>query len=77
MSSLTVGYVFWIARAGYLLSSILSSLPAWKEFDPLPILDRVDLSDSNESDLTIDDSLASLVMVEGKETGDSNSEVKS
>jgi len=38
--SLSVGYVIWLVRGGVLLSSLLSSLPAWRVLDPLPILGR-------------------------------------
>jgi len=34
----SVGYVVWLARSGVLLSSVLSSLPAWRFIDPLPVL---------------------------------------
>ena len=34
----SVGYVIWLARSGILLSSVLSSLPAWRFIDPLPVL---------------------------------------
>jgi hypothetical protein len=40
--SLTVGYVLWLLRGGALLASLLSSLPAWRLIDPLPVLSRVD-----------------------------------
>jgi hypothetical protein len=40
--SLTVGYVLWLLRGGALLASLLSSLPAWRLVDPLPVLSRVD-----------------------------------
>ena len=36
--SFTVGYVSWLLRAGYLSASLLSVLPLWREFDPLPVL---------------------------------------
>ena len=36
--TLTAGYVSWLLRAGYLSASLLSALPLWREFDPLPIL---------------------------------------
>jgi hypothetical protein len=39
---LAVGYVLWLIRGGYLLSSLLSSMPAWRLVDPLPILDYLD-----------------------------------
>lgn len=35
----SVGYVLWSIRGGYLIGSLLSSqMPAWKMIDPLPIL---------------------------------------
>ncbi|WP_372741789.1 putative Ig domain-containing protein, partial [Neptunomonas sp.] len=37
-TSLSVGYVAWLLRSGVLLSSVLTSLPAWRFIDPLPIL---------------------------------------
>ena len=49
---LSVGYVVWLIRGGLLLSSLLSSLPAWQILDPLPILARKkddDLSEDEES----------------------------
>ena len=39
---LSVGYVLWLLRGGVLISSMLSSLPAWRMVDPLPILGRLD-----------------------------------
>ena len=36
--SFTVGYVSWLLRAGYLSASLISILPLWREFDPLPVL---------------------------------------
>jgi hypothetical protein len=36
--SFTVGYVNWLLRAGYLSASLMSVLPLWREFDPLPVL---------------------------------------
>ena len=49
---LSVGYVVWLLRGGMLLSSLLSSIPAWQILDPLPILARKkddDPSDEDES----------------------------
>lgn len=42
MGSLSVSmiYILWTVRAGYLLASLLSSVPAWGFIDPLPILDH-------------------------------------
>jgi Cadherin-like len=38
--SLSIGYVVWLLRGGLLLSSLISSLPAWHIIDPLPVLAR-------------------------------------
>ena len=35
---MAAGYTMWTLRGGYLLATFLSSLPAWRAFDPLPIL---------------------------------------
>ena len=41
-SGLSIGYVVWLVRGGVLLSSLLSSIPAWRLVDPLPVLGRLD-----------------------------------
>jgi hypothetical protein len=59
---LAVGYVLWLIRGGYLLSSLLSSMPAWRLVDPLPILDYLDdesLADRRREDE--DESLEELL----------------
>jgi hypothetical protein len=38
-AAFSVGYVFWSLRAGALAATLLSSLPAWQSFDPLPVID--------------------------------------
>ena len=38
----SVVWVLWTVRAGYLVTSMLSSMPAWKMVDPLPILDHME-----------------------------------
>jgi hypothetical protein len=40
--ALSVGAVWWAARAGGLLASLLVSAPAWRHLDPLPVLGRRD-----------------------------------
>ncbi|MCB1759748.1 MAG: hypothetical protein KDI68_08220, partial [Gammaproteobacteria bacterium] len=40
-TGLSVGYVAWLIRSGALLSTALSSLPAWHFIDPLPVLGSV------------------------------------
>ncbi len=36
---LSSGYVVWCLRGGALVASVLSTLPAWLAFDPLPVLE--------------------------------------
>jgi len=46
--SFSVGYLVWLVRGGVLLSSLLSSLPAWRMLDPLPVLARVGDEEDDE-----------------------------
>jgi hypothetical protein len=56
-TSLSAGYVIWLIRSGVLLSSLLSSMPAWQLADPLAVLaGRRD--DSGED---ADDSLEGII----------------
>ena len=57
-SGLSVGYVLWLTRGGLLIASLLSSLPAWRLIDPIPILNRLGLDDESDGD---DESLNSMV----------------
>jgi hypothetical protein len=36
--ALTAGFVAWLLQGGSLLASFLVSMPAWRHFDPLPVL---------------------------------------
>ena len=54
----TVGYVAWLTRGGLLMASMLSSLPAWRSLDPLPILAGLKQREGEAGD---DDSLATLL----------------
>ena len=56
-TGLSIGYVIWLIRGGVLLSTVLSSLPAWRMIDPLPIVARL----NNTTDSEEDDSLESIV----------------
>jgi hypothetical protein len=56
--SLSVGYVIWLLRGGLLLSSLLSSMPAWHAVDPMPVLARG--GDSDEDDGFEEDPLEKL-----------------
>jgi hypothetical protein len=40
VTALSAGYLLWTLRGGSLLASFLSSLPAWRMMDPLPILEN-------------------------------------
>ncbi len=37
-TGVSIGYVLWLIRGSVLLSTVLSSLPAWRLIDPLPVL---------------------------------------
>ncbi len=39
---LSTGVVAWVLRGGSLLASLLTTLPAWRSFDPLPIMTKKD-----------------------------------
>ncbi len=41
-AAISVGYVAWTVRAGYVLAAILTSAPVWKELDPLAVLEASD-----------------------------------
>jgi len=56
-TGLSVGYVVWLIRGGMLLSSLLSSIPAWQILDPLPVL----AGRRGKDDLDDDESLASII----------------
>ena len=44
--SLTAGFVSWMLRVGSLMASLISTKPAWSDFDPLPIFDDDEDEDS-------------------------------
>ena len=54
---LTVGYVIWLIRGGSLLATMVSVMPTWMSFDPLPVMDRFEEERSEEDQ----ESLASIV----------------
>jgi len=57
-TGLSVGYVLWLVRGGLLLASLLSSMPAWRVIDPLPVLARFRERSRGEGE---DESLSSMV----------------
>lgn len=54
---LTVGYVIWLIRGGSLLATMMSVMPTWISFDPLPVMDQFEDDDLIEDE----ESLASIV----------------
>ncbi len=59
-TSLSVGYVIWIIRGGSLLSAFMSAMPAWQNFDPLPILQSFEKAAQED-----DESLLGIVTRKG------------
>jgi VCBS repeat-containing protein len=57
-TSLSVGYVAWLVRGGVLLSTALSTLPAWQFVDPLPVLAKARDGQSDDAD---DQSLQGII----------------
>lgn len=37
-TTLSVGFVAWALRSGAILASCLAAMPAWRHFDPLPVV---------------------------------------
>jgi hypothetical protein len=60
--ALSVGAIWWATRATGLIASLLSSLPAWRNFDPLPVLGRNEDDEEDEwakaHDAEIDEEMA-------------------
>jgi hypothetical protein len=69
-TGLSVGYVAWLVRGGVLLSTALSSLPAWQFIDPLPVLART----RDEEEDAHDDSLQNIIKEESKRADSRNSD---
>ena len=46
--AISVGYVLWLVRSGWLVTSLLAQIPAWSVVDPLMVLDYLD-DDSSSS----------------------------
>ena len=61
-TGLSVGYVIWLLRGGLLITSLLSSLPAWRYIDPLPVLGRLQGDEEEDGE-----SLESLVSARSRE----------
>jgi VCBS repeat-containing protein len=52
---LSIGYIVWLLRGGVLISSVLTSLPAWRMIDPLPVLPSTDSGDDGNDDESLHD----------------------
>ena len=57
-TGLSVGYVLWLLRGGALIASLLSSLPAWRLVDPLPVLGSMGGRAGDEDDDSLEDLVA-------------------
>jgi len=57
--ALTAGVVAWVLRSGALMTSLISTIPLWKGYDPMPILLKQD-EDEEEDELDKDKIPASL-----------------
>ena len=55
----SVGYFLYLLRGGAIMASMMTSLPAWRFVDPLPILNSLD--DLNGADKSDKESLQSIV----------------
>ncbi|MFT5326582.1 MAG: hypothetical protein ACI8P0_004459 [Planctomycetaceae bacterium] len=55
-ASISVGYIMWMLRGGYVLASVMSTLPVWQHIDPLPVLAALDDVDDED-----DESLESMI----------------
>ena len=56
-AGLSVGYIVYMLRSGYLVSCILANLPAWKMVDPMPVFDDV-LRGADEDDESLESMIA-------------------
>jgi hypothetical protein len=53
--ALSVGAVWWAARAAGLIASLLASAPAWRHMDPLPVLGRDEEDEQDREDADDED----------------------
>ncbi len=50
-TGVSIGYVLWLIRGSVLLSTVLSSLPAWRLIDPLPVISGMLNEDEDDESL--------------------------
>ena len=55
--SLSAGVITWALQGGSILASMLSSVPLWKGFDPLPIITKFKKSESDDETTQTSDAL--------------------
>jgi len=48
--ALTAGFISWVLRGGALSAALLSTMPMWKGFDPLPLLAARRKDDDKDDD---------------------------
>ncbi len=65
-ASISVGYIMWMLRGGYVLASVLSTMPVWQNMDPLPVLAALDAADDDD-----DESLETMIDRASDEADDS------
>lgn len=53
----TIGYLVWTLRGGYLVASLVSAVPAWRVFDPLPILEMHCQQRNDQNDASLQEML--------------------
>jgi hypothetical protein len=56
--TLTAGIVAWALRSGALVTSLMSTMPLWRSFDPLPILAYKNRKAKKKNDVAQQDSNA-------------------
>jgi hypothetical protein len=66
-TSVSVGYVLWLIRAGSLLSTLLAQMPAWTLVDPLPVLTFLDDSEESRKRRSGDDEESLESLIQAKE----------
>jgi hypothetical protein len=68
--ALSVGMVWWASRVSGMIGSLLASVPAWRQIDPLPVVGRDDEEDEVDWDDSVGkeadaDELAISMVLEG------------
>ncbi|NNL77647.1 MAG: hypothetical protein HKO68_15035, partial [Desulfobacterales bacterium] len=66
MTAFTVGFVSYLLRAGSLISSLLSTLPIWRGFDPIAIFVGDRKKKKNQNDNSDTDELKPETLFDGE-----------